>query len=92
MEQLFYKRADAVNFIRDSILFCFNKNLYRMGPDGVNRIKTLKRAVDGFDGIRVEEERIYVRTYSGGQYMKIIQIDIDGRTVKTIYEGPNDSE
>ncbi len=92
VEQLFYKRADAINFIRDSILFCFNKNLYRMGPDGVNRIKTLKRAVDGFDGIRVEEDRIYVRTYSGGQYMKIIEIDIDGRTVKTIYEGPNESE
>jgi hypothetical protein len=92
VEQLFHAKADAVNFFDDSLLFCRRRNLYRMGPEGVKRIKTLKRAVDGFDGIRVEEDRIYVRSYSGGQYMKINQIDIDGRTVKMIYEGPNKSE
>ncbi len=92
VEQLFHAKADAVNFFDDSLLFCRRRNLYRMGPEGVKRIKTLKRAVDGFDGIRVEEDRIYVRSYSGGQYMKINQIDIDGRIVKMIYEGPNKSE
>jgi len=92
VEQLFHVKADAVNFYDDSLLFCRSRNLYRMGPEGVKRIKTLKRAVDGFDGIRVEEDRIYVRSYSGGQYMKINQIDIDGRTVKTIFEGHHKSE
>lgn len=84
VEQVFGKNVYAVNFTDDSLLFCKNRTLYRMDSDGMKKIKTLKGSTDGFNGIRVEDNEIYIGTYSGALYSAISQIDKDGKTVKNI--------
>lgn len=55
-----------------------------MDSDGVKEIKTLKGSTDGFNGIRVEDDKIYIGIYSGAFYSRISQIDTNGRTIKDI--------
>lgn len=86
MEQVFGKNADAVNFTDDSLLFCKDRTLYRMDSNGMKKIKTLKGSTDGFHGIRVEDNVIYIGTYSGGLSSAISLIDKDGKTIKNIID------
>lgn len=84
VEQVFTNDAFAVNFAGNSLFFCHDRSLYRMDSDGVKEIKTLKGSTDGFNGIRVEDDKIYIGTYSGAFYSRISQIDTNGRTIKDI--------
>lgn len=84
VEQVFGKNVYAVNFMDDSLLFCWDRTLYRMDSDGMKKIKTLKGSTDGFNGIRVEDNEIYIGTYGGALYSAISQIDKDGKTLKNI--------
>lgn len=86
VEQLFGKNVDAVNFTDDSLLFCKDRTLYRMDSNGMKKIKTLKGSTDGFHGIRVEDNEIYIGTYSGGLFSAISLIDKDGKTLKNIID------
>lgn len=84
VEQVFKNDVDAVNFVGNSLFFCHDRSLYRMDSDGVKEIKTLKGSTDGFNGIRVEDDKIYIGIYSGAFYSRISQIDTNGRTIKDI--------
>lgn len=80
IEQVFKKQADAVNFVEDSLLFCHNRVLYRMDLAGLKAIKTREENTGRFNGIRVEDGKIYISTDTGA----ISQIDKEGKTVKDI--------
>lgn len=84
VEWVYKKNADAVNFAGNSLFFCHGRSLYRMDSDGVKEIKTLKGSTDGFNGIRVEDDKIYIGTYSGAFYSRISQIDTNGKIIKDI--------
>lgn len=84
VEQIFEKKVDAVNFVENSILFCKDKKLYKMDSDGLKKIKTLQRKTDGFDGIRVDDNKIYIEIFGGASHYEIFQIDLMGSTIKDI--------
>lgn len=86
VEELFPENVEGVNFTEDCILFYKNKTLYRRDSQGVKKIRKLKGKTAGFEGIRVENDKIYVQSYEGAFGNRIEEIDGRGERVKNIYE------
>lgn len=86
VEQILKKNADALNFTEDGLLIYRDRILCCLDSNGMKKIKILKGSTDGFYGIRVEDQGIYIGTYSGGLYSAISQIDQDGKTLKNIWK------
>lgn len=84
VEQIFHDDVEGVNFIDNYILFYKDNSLYKMNSEGRERIKKLKGKTAGFNGIRVEDNKMYMESYAGAFYCKISQIDLKGKVVKNI--------
>lgn len=84
VEELFHANVEGVNFVKDGILFYKDKSLYKRDSDGVKKIRKLKGKTAGFEGIRVENDRIYIQSYEGAYYTNIIEINKQGDVIGTI--------
>lgn len=60
----------------------YRKKLYKMNRDGVEKIMKLKGDMEGFCGIRVEQDKIHIQTYAGGLYNKFYHMDEAGDIVR----------
>ncbi len=90
VEQVYPKNVEWINFVEDSILFARNRTLYRMNQDGVTKILKLGKnygETAGIGGIRVEDQKVYLKFYEGAFYDCIDQIDLSGKIKKKIYKG-----
>ncbi len=85
IESMYKDDVEGVNFIKENILFYKDKVLFLWNSGAIKKVKTLSKKEDGFSGIRVEENKIYVETYKGAFSKTISQIDIEGTVVKRIY-------
>lgn len=81
LEQVYEDNAQ-INFTEDSIWFCTEKNLYKMSRDGVKEIMKLKGNTEGFNGILVDNDKIYIEIYGGSLYTGFYQMDEAGKIVK----------
>ncbi|MCH5264252.1 MAG: hypothetical protein J1F02_00010 [Lachnospiraceae bacterium] len=84
LEKVYKKNVGGVNFTEDCMLFFTEKNLFRINSDGVKNIRTLTGKTEGFGGIRVEKDKLYIYSYAGAFYDNISQIDIEGNIIKEI--------
>ena len=82
VETIFEKNVDVVNFFEDSILFCSDKNLYKINSKGLKKLKKLRGETLGYSGIRVDNKKIYIGTYAGAFYNEFYEMDETGKTVK----------
>lgn len=82
LEQVYEDNAQAINFTEDSIWFCTEKNLYKMSRDGVKEIMKLKEDGEGFNGILVDNHKIYIEIYAGSLYNEYYQMDETGKIAK----------
>lgn len=84
VEEIFHDNMEGVNFTDNCILFYKDKILYRRDSKGVKKIMKLKGKTKGFEGIRVENDRIYIQLYEGAFYKKIIQINKQGEVIRNV--------
>ncbi len=84
MEELFPSDVEGVNFAEDCIIFYKNKTLYKRDSEGVKKLWRLKGKTAGFEGVRVEKNKIYVQSYEGAFYKKISEINKKGKIIRTV--------
>ncbi|MDE6566431.1 MAG: hypothetical protein K2K70_01715, partial [Lachnospiraceae bacterium] len=63
---------------------------YRVNQDGTTKILELGKnygETAGIGGIRVEDQKVYLKFYEGAFYDCIDQIDLNGKIKKKIYNG-----
>lgn len=84
VEELFHDNVEGVNFLENCILFYKDKTLYRRDSKGVKKIRKLKGKTEGFEGIRVENNKIFLQSYEGAFYKKISEINKQGEVIRNI--------
>lgn len=67
-------------------MFYKNKTLYRRDSQEIQKIRKLKGKTAGFEGIRVENDKIYVQSYEGAFGTRIEEIDGRGERVKNVMD------
>lgn len=87
VEELFPSDVEGVNFAEDCIIFYRNKTLYKRDSKGVKKLWRLKGKTAGFEGIKVEKNKIYIQTYERAFYKKISEINKKGKIIRTVTKG-----
>lgn len=84
VEELFHDSVEGMNFVDNCILFYKDNILYGKDSNGVKKLKKLKGKTDGFGGIRVDDNKIFIQSFGGAFYQKICQINNQGKVIKNI--------